>query len=100
MELYEREKKYRYIAENSKDIICTVEIESLKYIYVSNACLKETGYTKEEHMQLSLHDVLPPESIYEVQAIVDKAIDVYEKLQRKYETNFELQRYHANGHLY
>jgi len=81
-------------------MICTIDLDTLKYIYVSNACLKETGFTKEEHLQLSLKDVLPIEYQASVDQIITKAIDINKRLKRKYETSIELQRYHADGHLY
>lgn len=58
----ESEKKYRLLAENTRDVIWTMDL-NLRFTYVSPSSIYLTGYTAEEQMQNSVKIFLPPSSL-------------------------------------
>lgn len=60
-ELAKSEERYRYLADNSTDIIAMLTT-GLQFSYISPAVERLTGYKPEEYMKLSLKDILTPES--------------------------------------
>ena len=63
--LRESEEKYKLLADNSADIIYTLNIENEEYTYVSPTVEKILGYTPEEALSLKPKDILTPESYKE-----------------------------------
>ncbi|MDY6903449.1 MAG: PAS domain S-box protein [Thermodesulfobacteriota bacterium] len=63
--LWEKEQKYRILAENSNDVIWTVDLD-LKPTYVSPAVYRVRGLTQKEAMQQSLHEMVTPDSMVRV----------------------------------
>ncbi|MDM7999357.1 MAG: PAS domain S-box protein [Dehalococcoidia bacterium] len=60
--LQRSERLYRLIAENSSDLIWTMDM-SLRPTYVSPSVEKLTGFSVEEAMHMKLEDILAPESL-------------------------------------
>ncbi|MFZ3047036.1 MAG: PAS domain S-box protein, partial [Desulfatirhabdiaceae bacterium] len=69
--LLESENKYRIIAENTADLISTLDM-NLNFTYVSPAIMRLSGFTVEEAMKQTLEQILTPESM-------QLALDVFEK---------------------
>ncbi len=63
--LRESEEKYRFIAENTTDIITLLDL-NLKYTYISPAVLRRRGYTVEEAMLQKLEEAVSPETMKRV----------------------------------
>lgn len=61
-QIIESEKRYRFISENTADIIWMREPETLRYTYISPSVERSRGFTVEEAMQQNLDQVLSPES--------------------------------------
>jgi PAS domain S-box-containing protein len=60
--LLESEKKYRLIAENTADLISTLDM-NLNFTYISPGVMRLRGFTVEESMNQTLDQVLTPESL-------------------------------------
>jgi PAS domain S-box-containing protein len=61
--LREREEKYRLLADNITDNIWVLDLETLKFTYVSPSIESITGFSAGEAIKLYLHDVLTPPSM-------------------------------------
>jgi len=68
--LKESEKQYRLLAENVTDIIWIMNLDTLRYSYVSPSVMKARGFTPEEVMNQRLEDVLHSESLEYVSGIL------------------------------
>ncbi|MBW2063323.1 MAG: PAS domain S-box protein [Deltaproteobacteria bacterium] len=60
--LRESEEKFRLLAENSTDIIYTLDIKSERFTYISPSVVRILGYTREEALSLQPKDILTPKS--------------------------------------
>jgi len=56
------EERYRRLAEQSKDVIWTIDLATMRFTYVSPAVKAMRGFTAEEVMQQSIEQALSPES--------------------------------------
>ncbi|RJR24769.1 MAG: PAS domain S-box protein [Desulfobacteraceae bacterium] len=62
----ESEARYRLLADNVSDIIWTLDLETLRYTYISPSVLKMRGYAQREAMDLTMEETLSPRSLKEV----------------------------------
>lgn len=60
--LRESEEKHRFLAENINDIIWTTDLD-LNYTYISPVASKVHGWDEEELKNITVYDVLTPESV-------------------------------------
>jgi len=71
------EARYRMLAENTSDIIWSMDPHRWRYTYVSPSCSRLLGYTPEELMQEPVDTFLAPGSRLEVQRLVgDKLAEI------------------------
>jgi PAS domain S-box-containing protein len=56
------EEKYRDLFQNANDAICILDSD-LKYMDVNNKMVEMLGYTREELLNMSVHDLIPSEQI-------------------------------------
>jgi len=70
-----RERQYRLLAENMKDIVWTMDVETLHFTYISPSVKDILGYTPEEQMQKSLGQMLTPESLDRVICTLNDAME-------------------------
>ena len=64
------ESRYRLLAENVKDIIWIVNLDSLQFTYISPSVEKIRGFTPEEAMELGLEKTLSPDSVEKVTKVL------------------------------
>ena len=64
------ESRYRLLAENVKDIIWIVNLDTLKFTYISPSAEKIRGFTPEEAMELGLEKTLSPDSLEKVSKVL------------------------------
>ncbi|WP_374341737.1 diguanylate cyclase [Azonexus sp.] len=74
--LAESEARYRMLAENSHDVIWTLDIPSRRFTYVSPSVVDLRGYTWQEALGQTLAETLTEESAARVER------DIVQRLQR------------------
>lgn len=96
--LFESEKKFRLIAENTSDIITVFDM-NFNITYVSPSAERIYGYTNEEAYQLNLSQFLTPESLQIVFKLKDTILpDLYSKTEQdEIYKPIELENYRKNG---
>ena len=70
--LRESEARYRFIAENTADVIWTLSLKTGKFTYVSPSVQKLRGFTPEEVLTQTMADALTPESLAHVTQLLQK----------------------------
>ncbi len=71
-ELRAAEARYRILADSASDLVVTLD-PSLRLTYVSPSITRDSGYTVEEALALSLEQVLTPESWSRLREALDQA---------------------------
>ncbi|MCA1915248.1 PAS domain S-box protein [Methanospirillum hungatei] len=71
-ELKKREEQYRFITENSIDVIWTMDLSG-RFTYISPSVWHLRGYTPQEVMESTLEETISPSSIDKVQKILQDA---------------------------
>jgi len=72
--LAESEARYRLLAENSHDVIWTLDIPSRRYTYVSASVTDMSGYLPEEFVGQSIEAHLTPESASRLAREIDQRL--------------------------
>jgi PAS domain S-box-containing protein len=73
-QLEESESRYRFVVENSSDIIWTFNPASTRATFVSGAIERVLGYTVDELLELPIGELLEPELKPQALALVNKLI--------------------------
>jgi PAS domain S-box-containing protein len=81
--LRESERKYRYIADNTGDVIWLLDLGASRFRYVSPAVLRLRGYTPEEVMAEDMESSLTPESLELVRSVGAERMARYLEGERK-----------------
>ncbi len=68
--LREREEKYRFLTENMKDVVWIIDIETLRFTYVSPSVLELRGFTPEEVMSKPMDAALTSEQALAVRKMI------------------------------
>ena len=68
--LQESEEKYRFLTENMKDVNWTLDVETLRFLYVSPSVTQLRGYTPEEIMAEPMDAALTPEGAKHVRDLL------------------------------
>jgi PAS domain S-box-containing protein len=59
--LHKSEEKYRLLAENTRDVIWTMDLD-LRFTYISPSSQILNGYTSEQQLNMGIDELLEPES--------------------------------------
>jgi PAS domain S-box-containing protein len=70
----ESEARYRFISENTDDVIWILNLKTNKFTFVSPSVQKLRGYTPEEVMNQTMAEALTPESLNSLTPLLVKAI--------------------------
>ncbi len=100
-ELIKSEEKYKLLAENSTDIIWTMDLQSLKLNYITSSVEKVLGYTPEEALNVTLEQYFIPESYQFIMKEIKEAIELdYKKLMHPDEIRvYEVKEFCKNGNI-
>jgi PAS domain S-box-containing protein len=69
--LRESEEKYRLIAENTADLIVVTDM-NLRFTYISPSIMRTHGFTVEEAMNMTLDQLLTPESLQNLLTVFEE----------------------------
>ncbi len=75
--LSEREAKYRLLAENTADVIWILDVDSMRFTYVSPSVERLRGYTPEEVRAQSFDEFLTPSSAATIRALLAKRVPAF-----------------------
>jgi len=94
----ESEKRYRLLADNSTDVIWTMDLD-LNYTYISPSVEKMRGVTPEEAIRQSMADILTPESLVLAKESIADLLerDRSERIEVKNPLVLDLEMYRKDG---
>lgn len=98
--LEESEHLFRFIAENSADVIWIIDIPTRKFTYVSPSILRLRGLPPSDMIGKPLDEVLMPEAAKQMHSIVDESI-AQQKAGRKNNISLvlETRQLHEDGRM-
>jgi PAS domain S-box-containing protein len=74
------EAQYRLLAENIDDVIWKMDVNTLKYTFITPSIYKLTGFTVEESLNQSFEEMLMPDSLAEaLEELPRRMAQFYEK---------------------
>jgi len=93
------EEKHRVIADNLLDAIWTLDVETLKFDYITPSIERISGYKADEYKNLTLKDRLTSESYQKMETILTQEIPKFKKGIKTILT-LEVELIHKNGSTY
>lgn len=98
--LRESEERYRFISENTADVIWLLDINSLKFEYVSPSVFNLRGYTPEEVLSQSMEEVMTRESYNSILKELQRNLELYMSgdTSAKIATNL-VDQFHKDGSI-
>lgn len=98
--LEKSENRFRFIAENSADVIWTMDIASRRFTYVSPSILALRGYTADEVIAQPLEKSLTPDSLRRVEDALTAAVARFNAGNRASSVEvLQLDQPHRDGHV-
>ncbi|HTP09485.1 MAG TPA: PAS domain S-box protein [Anaerolineae bacterium] len=96
--LRESEERYRNVTESMSDVVWLLDVNSMRFTYVSPSVVRLCGYTVEEMLARSLDQVMTPESLGYIQANLPAHIAAYlAGDQQAAMAITEVEQYHKEG---
>ena len=93
------ERKHRLIADNMIDAIFSLDVETLKFEYISPSIKKISGYTADEYLNFTIQERLTPDSFKKVSAILAEELPRFEQGVKAIRT-LEVELIHKSGNTY
>lgn len=95
----EMEKEHRLVAENLIDAIWTMDVDTLRFEYITQSIERISGYRADEYVNRHVEDRLTPESFHEISAVLAEEIPRFEKGIKKVRS-VEVELIHKTGTSY
>jgi PAS domain S-box-containing protein len=76
-EMEETEARYRWISENTGDVVWLLDLESGRFKFVSPSVTRVRGFTQEEVMRQNLRESFTPESYQFITEFMPKRISAF-----------------------
>ena len=98
--LLESEERYRLLAENSQDVIWTLDLKSRRFTYISPSVERLRGMSVEEVMAEPMEAAMTPDSLIRVQAAMSQMLARIAAGERTQLTNVaEVSQPHRDGRV-
>jgi len=78
----ESEVSYRFLTENIKDVIWSMDMETLQFLYVSPSVTALRGFTPEEVMAQPIDAAVPPEVAVRIRGMIRDRLACFEAGER------------------
>jgi two-component system, cell cycle sensor histidine kinase and response regulator CckA len=78
----ESEDAYRFLTDNIKDVLWSMDFETLRFLYVSPSVKALRGFTPEEVMAQPLDAALPPDAVAAIRALLHDRLVCYKAGER------------------
>ncbi|MPM13800.1 hypothetical protein SDC9_60159 [bioreactor metagenome] len=92
-------RDYRFITDNSDDVIWIYDIETQKYTYISPSVQRLHGVSVEEGLTRKFTEVLTPESVKLVSGMIAKKLPLFILGIQVEAITLELDQYRADGSI-
>lgn len=94
------EKRYRFLTENTSDVIWVVNVRENRYAYVSPSVFQLRGFTPEEAMAQSIAESVTPESLLKLHKVLPRRLKAFLKNPVQSNTTIiEVQQPCKNGEI-
>ena len=93
------ERRFRFLAEQSTDVIWRVDVASGRFTYVSPSVLNQLGYTPEELMSRPAVAALTPESAAYARSALSESMAEWRAGRQVPPRVLEVDQPHKDGHL-
>lgn len=98
--LKQSEEKYRFITENTSDVIWIVNLNDYKFSYISPAVYQLRGFSAEEAMSQSINESMTPESWQLIEKTIEDSLgDFILDPQHPKHYILTIEQYHKNGSM-
>ena len=99
-QLVDSEGRYRFISENTEDVIWALDLSSKRFTFISPSVERLRGYLPEEMMSQSIADVMTLDSLEEAQRILAEAVRAHVPGQtRLVNPVARIDQTHKDGHV-
>jgi len=100
IELKQSEEKYRFITENTSDVIWILNLDKYIFTYISPAIINLRGFTAEEAMAQTVEESMTSDSWIMVQSEIERTLGIF-ILNPDNDSNnmMTIQQYHKDGSL-
>ncbi|MCD8515305.1 MAG: PAS domain S-box protein, partial [Burkholderiaceae bacterium] len=97
-ELASSESRYRLLAENAADVVWLLDLHTQRFVYLSPAVERMTGFTPQEVMERPLEALILPDSLARLRAMLASYLQRFQAGDPlAAQAVLELELYHKNG---